>query len=202
MEFTFKDGEIIFPNKELTILDKLVLKFTGAIGFDYVIVSGYIAILFGRDRSTEDIDIFIEKIPLEKFLDFCGRLNKLNFYILNAENSKDAYDILKNGLSVRFAENGTIDPNFEIKFPKVYTDFYSLKNTLTVILDQGKLITSEFELQIAYKIYLGSEKDEDDARHLYGIFKDYIDMEKLKEFAKYLKLSPKKVNSVLGDNIV
>ena len=33
----------------------------------YIIVFGFVAISHGRFRTTEDIDIIIEKIPFEKF---------------------------------------------------------------------------------------------------------------------------------------
>ena len=62
MEFEFKGNKIIF-NRELFGLDTLVLKFVKILDaheIDYVIISGYIAILFCRSRNTEDVDLFIE----------------------------------------------------------------------------------------------------------------------------------------------
>lgn len=41
-------------------------------------------------------------------------------------------------------------------------------------------MTSELELQIAFKLYLGSGKDFEDARHLYNIFKDHLDIDLLR----------------------
>lgn len=202
MEYNYSKGVIKLPNKELTILDKLVLKFIRTINFNYVIVSGYVAILFARPRNTEDIDIFIEKITLERFNAFCNKLDKLGFYMLNAENTEDAYDMLENGFSVRFAEKNTVTPNFEVKFPKADTDTYSLKNPLRVTLDEGnELKVSPLELQIAYKLYLGSEKDEDDARHLYGIFKNYIDKKELRKLINYLNVNTRKAESILGGKL-
>ncbi len=42
--------------------------------------------------------------------------------------------MLKDNLSVRFAENDTVIPNFELKFPKADTDIYSIENSVTVNL--------------------------------------------------------------------
>ncbi|MEM1572669.1 MAG: hypothetical protein QXS00_06470 [Pyrobaculum sp.] len=43
--------------RPLTELDKMVLEFAKCIEvFRYVIVSGYVAILFGRPRTTDDLD--------------------------------------------------------------------------------------------------------------------------------------------------
>ncbi len=49
MDFIFGKDKILFSDKELTLLDELVIKFTKLIKFKYVIVSGYLAILFGRE---------------------------------------------------------------------------------------------------------------------------------------------------------
>ena len=49
-----------------------------------------------------------------------------------------------------------------------------------VILNSEKLKTSEMELQIAFKLNLGSEKDLEDARYLYNIFRENLDITLLK----------------------
>ncbi len=52
-------------SRELSELDKDVLEFTqilDACEVDYVIVSGSVAILTGRSRSTEDIDVILESL--------------------------------------------------------------------------------------------------------------------------------------------
>ena len=59
MELKFSGNKIVFE-KELNKLDKFVIDFTSILNkldIRYVIVSGYVAILFGRNRSSEDIDI-------------------------------------------------------------------------------------------------------------------------------------------------
>src|SRR3989344_5814574 len=55
---------IIKLDKELNELDKFVIKFKKIIEkyTDYVIISGYVSILLGRARATEDIDIFIKEL--------------------------------------------------------------------------------------------------------------------------------------------
>ena len=202
MEFIYKKGEIVYPNKELTSLDRLVLRFLKAIDFKYVIISGYIAILFGRSRNTEDIDLFIEKIPADKFNRFCKKLDALGFYLLDAEDVADAYDRLNEGYSVRFAEEGEVEPNFELKFPKKDTDYHSMNNRVKVIINnKHKVMTAPMELQIAYKLYLGSEKDELDARHLYGVFKENINRKELKTFMNYLNVKSRYAQEVLGEKI-
>jgi hypothetical protein len=200
MEYTYSKSLIKLPDKELTILDRLVFKFLGAVDFKYVIISGYIAILFGRSRNTEDVDMFIDRISKNEFSNFCDKLYKLNFYILNSEDADDAYDMLKEGSSVRFAEKNTTEPNFELKFPKRETDYYSMENSVKVIVsERHEVMTAPLELQIAYKLYLGSEKDYLDARHLYKLFQKDINKKEFNTFLNKLDVKKRTLDEVLGE---
>ena len=194
MEFEFKEDKIVF-NRELSILDTITLKFIKVLDkehIDYVVISGYIAILFGRSRSTEDVDLFVEEMPFAKFEKFWNALSKEGFECINVFNPREAYDeFLKNKTSIRFAEKGDWLPNFEIKFPTEELGKYSLKNKVKVILNGSKLNTSRLETQIAYKLFLGSEKDIEDAAHLWDIFKDKIDRALFNRFAAKLKVENK-----------
>jgi len=191
MEFEYKKDKIVF-NRELSSLDKLVLKFVDVLDkekIDYVIISGYIAILFGRSRGTEDVDLFIEEMPFSKFKSFWKTLEKEGFECINVFNPKEAYeDFLKNKTSIRFAEKGEFQPNFELKFPHNKENFYSLKNKLEVMLNKQLLITSEIEMQITFKLKLGSDKDYEDARYLYKVFKEHLNMNKLKSHIQELRV--------------
>lgn len=191
MEFEFSESKIVF-DKEFSNLDRLAIKFTKILGkckIDYVIISGYIAILFGRSRHTENVDLFIEEMPFEKFARFWKELDKDGFECLNTSSVEEAYNgYLNEKLAVRFAEKGMIQPNFELKFPKTKYNNYSLKHKVEVRLNNEKLLTSEIELQIAFKLNLGSDKDFEDARHLYEVFKEYLDMNLLKRQIVELKV--------------
>lgn len=169
---------------------------------DYVIVSGYVAILFGRDRHTEDVDMFIRSMNAK---DFSKLFNKIisskKYYCINAEDANDAYNLLKEKSSIRFAEKNTFDPNFEIKFPQNELNRYSLDNTLKVVIGKNNLKIGSLELQLAYKLYLGSEKDYEDAAHLYTIFKDDIDKVKLSMFIKKLHIKTNTVKRIFRETI-
>ena len=199
MEFEFKENRIKFE-RELSNLDRLVIKFTRTLdrlGIDYVIISGYIAILFGRSRNTEDVDLFVEEMRFEKFKRFWIELEKEGFECINAPSPESAYnDYLKEKLAIRFAEKGMIQPNFELKFPKTRYNIYSLENKVQVILNKEKLWTSEIELQIAFKLSLGSDKDFEDARHLYKVFKEHLDTDLLKRQISELRVE-KQAKAVL-----
>src|SRR3989338_6959640 len=127
--------------KELNELDRLVLKFVRILvrHTDYVIVSGYVAILFGRSRATEDIDIFINDIGVDKFQKFCSELYKKGFWCLNEEEPKEIYNILIEGMAIRFAVKNNIIPNFEIKLAKSDAAQNALKTKIKVIMAEGEI---------------------------------------------------------------
>ena len=200
MELEFKDDKIIF-RKELSLLDNFVLDFTENLirnNIKYVMVSGYVAIFFGRSRISEDIDLLIEHIPFEKFLQFWNELDQ-NYECLNTSNSYEAYnDYLQNYCSIRLAKKGSFIPNIELKFVKNDLDRYSLQHRKHVELADRSLYISPLELQIPYKLFLGSEKDIEDARFLFKLLRDNLDNVMLKMFLTKLKISDKNVQSYLG----
>lgn len=189
MEFEFSRKKIVF-NRPLSNLDKLVLRFVKILDrekVDYVIISGYIAILFGRSRHTEDVDLFIEEMPFSKFKSLWNSLEKDGFECINESDPQRAYEeYLMEMIALRFAEKGAFEPNFELKLPKTDLNRYSLENKVIVEINKEQLNTSELELQIAFKLYLGSDKDIEDAIHLWEMFKGRLDQELFYGFVKRL----------------
>jgi len=175
--------------KELNELDLLVLDFTKVleeIGIRYVVVSGYVPILFGRSRSSEDIDVIVKRMDKSEFHKLWEKLKE--FECIITEDMNDAYEnYLMEGHSIRFSRKNEFIPNIEIKFPKTELDIWTLQERIRVVLNRKVLYISPIELQIPYKLFLGSEKDIEDARYLYNIFKEYIDTELFREFLKKLK---------------
>jgi len=183
----FLDKDTIQLDKVENELDRFVLGFTGILEkyTKYVIISGYIAILFGRNRTSEDVDVFVEKFP--DFDAFLAEIHKNGYWIIN-EDRGDAFSMLQEGLAIRIAKSNTFEPNIEMKFPKRGTDFYSLENRIKVILGSGTLQVGSLELSIAYKLFLGSEKDIEDARFLFKLLGNNIDTGMLKTFVRQLKV--------------
>jgi len=94
--------------------------------------SGYIAILFGRSRSSEDIDLLMEKITFSKFKELWNNLS-LSFECLNTSVMEEAYSsYISSNIPIRFAKFDTFEPNIEIKFPK--TELYERKLIIGKIL--------------------------------------------------------------------
>ncbi len=160
-------------------------------------------ILFGscaKGVFTEksDVDIFIEHISFEKFLKFWSGIEQ-SYECLNTGNSYEAYnDYLINHHALRIAKKGCFIPNIELKFVKNDLDRYSLENRKHVKLADRSLYLSPLELQIPYKLFLGSEKDIEDARFLFKLFKDNLNIVLLKMFLIKLKISDSHAKRYLG----
>lgn len=193
MEFEFSEGRILFE-RELSDLDRFVLKFVEILngnGVKYVIVSGYVSILFGRSRVTEDIDVFVEKVGLDDFLKLVKSAEESGMWIVNEIEAGEAYGMLEQGMGVRVGEVGKAIPNFEMKFPKKETDRFPLENPLKAVVGGKEIRISPLELQIAYKLYLGSDKDVEDALYIYEIFNKHIDAKILGSMLRKLGVEEK-----------
>ena len=189
-----KDNKIIAIEKIPSEIDKFALRFLKILEkyTKYVVILGYVSILLGRSRATEDIDVFIKPLNLGAFSQLYKELNNNGFWCINAEKEEEIYDYLKNDLAVRFSEINTYSPNFEIKYPKDDLDEETFSNYLTVILKIGKIKISSLERQIAFKkYYLKSDKDIEDALHIEELFKDKIDYDKVNKYRALIKLKRK-----------
>lgn len=178
-------------NKVITELDKFIFSFINILKktTDYVIVSGYVSIFFGRSRATEDVDILIPKLKKIEFYSLFNNLIKNNFYCLNTDKKATAFEYLTSNNALRFAKKGTVIPNIELKFCKNLVDLTSLKDKIVVKTKDNSLNLAPIELQILYKkLKLCSPKDIEDARYLELIFKDSINREKLNKYKVLLTL--------------
>lgn len=189
MEYN-KDKKEIISKRRLSKLDELVLEFTIILKkyFDYVIISGYVSIVLGRSRATEDIDIYIKSIPKNEFNLFYKEVKENGFWCLNAESADELFDSLEKHVPIRFAKINTTIPNFELKYPKDELDKATFEDSLTLVLEKEKLIISSLERQIAFKrYYLKSYKDVEDAIHLEEIFKNKLDYTKINKLKKLIE---------------
>lgn len=197
MEYKKEEREII-SDKELNELDKFALEFLNIIKkhTDYVIISGFVSILLGRARSTEDIDVFIKRISKEKFFELYKELREKNFWCINADDENEVWDFLEEKMAVRFSRENFPIPNFEVKFPKDYLDEMSFEDAINVVMIGGELKISSLERHIAFKEeYLGSNKDFEDSEHVKELFEvDGEKINKLKHFIKLRKKNERKKN--------
>lgn len=198
---------IIFRNKSIILqknlneLDKFAIKSAEIIQkfFDYAIVGGYVSILFGRARITEDIDIYISSsnFSLEIMRNFYDTIHKKNLWCFNAINYVDGFNLLKEGFGIRISEKNKVIPNAEVKLAKKPLDFVSIREHIKVKLNEFELLIGPLELNIAYKLYLGSQKDFEDALYLFCIFNEKLDFGKIKSFCKELNVKDEIIERVL-----
>ena len=73
-------------------------------------------------------------------------------------------------------------------FSLIILDFLSLNNPIKAVINgkNKEILISPLEMQIAYKLYLGGEKDIEDAVHIYHIFKERLDKKLLDELIQKL----------------
>ena len=176
--------------RNLSELDKQVIDFTGKLedlGVEYVVVSGYVAVLAGRSRGTEGVDIILEDMDEESTERVGSELKENGYWCINSAIS-EIHEMLEDDLAVRFAEEGKAIPNFEVRFASDLFERDALTERLKVELDSDKLWISPLELQAAYKLYLGSEKDMEDALYLYKLFEEELDEDKLENYAEKLEV--------------
>jgi len=92
--------------------------------------------------------------------------------------------MLVSRMGIRIARTDQFIPNIELKFLKDDVDRCVLRDRVEVKLSDAKVFISPIEIQIAYKLYLGSEKDIEDALYLFEIFKNDMDQQTLKAWMK------------------
>ena len=200
MEIEFRNEDISFE-KEISVLDDFTLDFVDVLtkhAVKHVIVSGYVAILFGRSRMSEDVDILIEHISYDDFLKLWSELEQ-TYECLITSNPDDAYhSYLENHNAIRFARKGNFIPNMEMKFVKNDLDRYSINNRKHVKINDRSLFISPLELQIPYKLFLGSKKDIEDARFLFKLFRDKLDSDMLNTFIDEMNIPAECVDKCIG----
>ena len=192
MKFTYTGNAISIKGKVLTDLDEFVFDFLHIIDkyCMYVIISGYLPIFFGRTRGTEDVDVFIDRIDEKTFIRFYNELLKENYYFLNPDDGNGLYEMLTENLGIRAAKKDSIIPNIEMKFTKDDIDFFTMENRMEVHVEKNNsFFISPLEVEIPYKIYLGSEKDIEDAVYLWEIFNNYLNKKLINRFMKELNVS-------------
>lgn len=200
MEYDVAAKEIK-SDKEINELDKFTIDFVNILEkhADYVIVSGYVSILLGRSRASEDVDFLIPPMSLEKFSGLFRELLDKGYECANTSIVGDAFGMLDEH-AIRFFEKGYPTPNIEFK--KITNSIHkeAFDNKLKVVLIGKSLFISPLELQIVYKLSLmakgdfeelSSDKDFEDAQHLYETFKEKLDEEKIVKYVRLFKVEDK-----------
>ena len=193
-------GRIVF-SKVLNDYDRLALSFTSVLRrqrIPHVFVAGYVALLFGRSRTTEDVDVLMQEISASRFRKLWAAL-LTEFDCVNTGSPDLAYsDYLAEDLAIRFARPESFIPNVEVRFARKYTHLWSLRKAVEVNVNGKKIPIGPLELQIAYKLHLGSDKDFEDARHLFRLFREHLQEAEILKALKRLEVPWDIAREVLG----
>jgi hypothetical protein len=164
----------------------------------YIVVSGFVAISTGRSRATEDIDMIIERMSKEKFIEMHNALDKEGFECMQSSNPEDVFSYLNHGDNVRYTmkENKMFPPEMDIHFAKDELDEWQLKERQKIEFTGLDVWFSSVEFNIAFKEeLLKSDKDMEDARHLRNIFKGNFSEEKINKIKKMINSMRKGANN-------
>jgi hypothetical protein len=175
----FINDQEIQLDKIINELDQLALDVVEIIRnySEYVIVGGYVSILLGRSRMSEDIDILIPSVSKERFTEIFEDLVSHNFWCLNSGSVDDCYRLLIDEYAIRITRSDWVIPNIELRFISDELDNLTFETRMKVRLPKESLMVSRPEIQISYKRnVLGSDKDIEDAIHLEEIFKGRLDI--------------------------
>lgn len=178
-----RDGTLLV-DREPNRLDDLAIEFSGILDrfdIDHVYVAGYVSILAGRARSTEDIDVIVESIDSETADALVETLEAEGFWG-PAMPLSSLLSVLEDGGNIWVAPTDQITPHLEVKFPRDEFDRASLGNAIEAVIGGLTIPIGPLELQIAYKLYLGTQKDVEDAVHLYTLFEESLSTDRLENW--------------------
>jgi predicted nucleotidyltransferase len=171
-KFSIIEGKLTL-SKELNYIDEFVLKAIKILTkyTDYVIVSGYVAIFFGRSRGSEDVDIFLKELPLERFQEMYRDL-AANGFAWTIDNPDELYqEYLMQGTPIGVWEKDFPLLRIDMKFPKELSQRNLFTDRIKVLFDNHAIWMANIESTIAYKEEIArSEKDILDAKHLRLVF--------------------------------
>lgn len=187
---SLRDGELVV-GREPNRLDDLAIDFSSLLdelGVEHVFVAGYVAILAGRARSTEDIDVIVEPLSAGETSALVARLQEHDYWG-PAMPLDSMYENLEAGTNIWVAPDGEMTPHLEVKFPTDEFDRASLDNAIEARIGGETVPIGPLELQIAYKLYLGGQKDFEDAAHLYTLFGESLSTAQLETWAKRLSVT-------------
>jgi hypothetical protein len=180
--------DVLVVDREPNRLDELAIEFSRLLDrfdVDHVFIAGYVSILAGRARSTEDVAVLVEDVDESTANELAAALSTAGFW--GAAMPLDSlYRMLENGDPIWVAPDDQVTPHVEVKRARDEFDRASLENAITARIGGETIPIGPLELQIAYKLYLGAEKDLEDAVHRYTLFEESLSVTQLEEWVRRL----------------
>lgn len=182
-----RNGTLVV-GREPNRLDELAVAFSEILDqfdIEHVYIAGYVSILAGRARSTEDVDVLIGRVDEGTADELAETLAEEGFWG-PAMPLSSLFEMLDNGDNIWVAPDDQITPHLEVKFAPDEFDRAFLENAITARIGDEAIPIGPFELQIAYKLHLGAQKDIEDAVHFYTLFEESLSVPRLEEWVTRL----------------
>jgi hypothetical protein len=183
-------GDTLVVDREPNQLDELAFAFSAQcdrLGIDHVFVAGYVAILAGRARATQDIDVLLEPSDTETIEDLAVRLAEGSYWGPAMPLSEMA-TVLEDGGTIWVARDGEMAPYLDVQFVSDRFDRASLDGAIRGRIGGRELPIGPLELQIASKLHLGTQTDNEDAAHIYTLFVESLSTERLEHWVDALEV--------------
>lgn len=180
------DDDTLVVGRQPNVLDELAIRFSEILddlGIEHVYVAGYVAILTGRSRATEDIDVLLERVGDERVDELVTRLEDEGMW--GPAMPLDRMDeLLEDNIWV--ADEGQMVPHLEVKFVDDRFDRASLDGRIRARIGGEEIPIGPIELQIAYKLWMGTRTDFEDALHLFVLFEGSLRRDELQRWVDEL----------------
>lgn len=182
------ERQVSTPNVLVEFI-KDFIKVADGLGVKYALVSGIVAILHGRSRGTEDVDLIVERLDRDAFARLHERLDSAGFECIQGNHAGDLYrNYLAENLGIRYVRKGSFVPDMELKLSKDALDEKQLRERTRLPLTGVPFYFSTIETNIAFKEeLLKSPKDLEDARHLRAVYADRIEEKKVAELKRLIR---------------
>jgi hypothetical protein len=188
----FEDGVLVI-DRELSEFDRRAFAFfdlLDEIGIDYLVVSGYLLLLTGRQRMTEDVDLILSVRTTDRLDELATRLGEAG-YVANPPPLDRLPEFIEDGHVGVHAEGARV-PTFDLSLGETQLERDAFADSLSVEVSGKTLQVTPFEQQIAYKLSMlydptdHTAMDFLDALHLYRLFEDHLDMDSLRSYTQRL----------------
>ena len=179
---------VLRVDRDPTALDELALDVSAVlsdVGVDHAIVAGYVAVLAGRSRGTEDIDVILGPLSADRASAVADALSDAGFWG-SAMPLSDLHSMLSDGSNLRVAREDEVIPNVELTYATDEFDRASVEDAIIGRIGDRSLPVGPLELGIAYKLFLDTRRDFEDAVHLYTMFDGSLSTEALEEWVEKL----------------
>lgn len=182
----FRNGELVVE-REPNELDRLAISFTAILDeldIRHVYVAGYVAVLTGRARTTQDVGVLLEPLD-ETRVDRLVEKLEANGMWGPAMPLAETYEMATE-VNIWIAPEEQVIPHVEAKFASDESGYTALENSLTARVGDAAVPIGPLELEIPYKLYLGSQKDFEDAVHLFTLFEETLRTAELERWVEKL----------------